>query len=96
MTQRLVVIPWQEYQTLKNNLIGGGKKDEVPPSKQEVNVEQPLEEVGILLKDKDDLSDVEQLKNTKIPHKEEKNPSTVTLPDKSPPGLPATGWLHWK
>ncbi len=93
MTQRLVVIPWQEYQTLKNNLIGAGKQ--VPPVKTKED-EETLKGIIIPHQKEDHLPKVEPLKDIGIPHKEEDSPPIVTLPDKTPPGLLATGWLNWK
>ncbi len=97
MTQRLVVIPWQEYQTLKNNLIrGGGNLDQVPLVKTKED-EEPLKDIIIQRKEEDHLPNVEPLKDIRIPRKEEDSlPLTLTLPDKTPPGLLATGWLNWK
>ncbi len=94
MTQRLVVIPWEEYHTLKNKLIGGGNLDWVPPVK--TKDEEPLKDIRIPHKEEDRLPKVEPLKDIRIPHKEEDSPPIVTLPDKTPPGLLATGWLNWK
>ncbi len=94
MTQRLVVIPWQEYQTLKNNLIGGGNLVPLVNTKED---EEPLKDIRIPHKEEDRLPNVEPLKDIRIPHKEEDClPLTLTLSDKTPPGLPATGWLNWK
>ncbi len=96
MTQRLVVIPWEEYHTLKNKLIGGGNLDRVPQVKTKED-EEPLKDIIIPHKEEDRLPHVEPLKDIRIPHKEEDRlPLTLTLSDKTPPGLPATGWLNWK
>ena len=98
MTQRLVIIPWQEYQTLKNNLIGGGKQDQVPTvkAKEEKEVNEPLKAIEIPLTKVDNLPNVESLKDIRIPYKDEDNTPAVILLDKTPPGLLATGWLNWE
>ncbi len=80
MTQRLVLIPWEEYQTLKGNLTGGGAKQEP--------------EITLTEADKDET--IPQTKETDRVHNNEEDNIQIKLPDTSPPGILARGWLSWK
>lgn len=88
MSQRLVLIPWEEYQTLigkeQKKLVGRGKPVKATPEK---GVE--VEVKGVTLPPR----------RGKLPQPDkgaEEKVKGVTLPDTTPPGLLASKWLTWK
>jgi len=84
MSQRMVLIPWEEYHKLKARLVGGGSAPEDKDSSGGQETIPPPDEV--ILK-----SDPRRITTSDQP----KESNTPTLPDTSPPGILAREWLTW-
>ena len=87
MTQRLVLLPWEEYQVLKEGQSGGARKeikDSVENSTQQnLNIKDPI---------KNPIEDI--IPTIKDLPKETIENITPRIP--GPPGVLATDWLIWK